>query len=64
MPVVRSPAIHPRKTRVELADHRCTQPVWRLVLRTGNTVSTESVTAPWSLGARSERTRRVRERRV
>jgi len=33
------------------------------VLRTGNTVSTESVTAPWSLGARSERTRRVRERR-
>ena len=35
-----------------------------LVLRTGNTVSTESVIAPWSLGARSERTRRVRERRV
>ena len=34
------------------------------MLRTGNTVSTESVTAPWSLGARSERTRRVRERRV
>jgi len=34
------------------------------VLRTGNTVSTDSVTAPWSLGSRSERTWKVRERQM
>ncbi len=34
------------------------------MLRTGNMASTESVTAPWSLGAGSERTWKVRERRV
>ena len=34
------------------------------MLRTGNTVSTDSVTAPWSLGSRSERTWKVRERQM
>jgi len=34
------------------------------VIRTGNTASTESVTAPWSLGASSDRTWKVRERQI